>query len=144
MFTYNFIQNPTFKFSPNIIDDIFENISKDISIAQNWVINLVFFSPEEIRELNKKYRKKDIATDVLSFHYYEDFSKIGNNDIAGDLIFCEEYIILQWEDYWLGTEKEFYKLLIHSLLHILWFDHEKESDYKEMKKWEDKIWKNNF
>jgi len=45
--------------------------------------------------LNKTYRHIDKATDVLSFHYYEDFSGLRDEDIAGELIFCEEKIVSQ-------------------------------------------------
>lgn len=140
MFGYSFIQKPSFNFSTDTIDKIFENISDTISIPQNGILNLVFVSPEEIKNLNKQYRKKDSVTDVLSFHYYEDFSNLNKTDIAGELIFCEEKILSQGVEYWLWEEKEFYKLLIHSILHTLGFDHEDDSEYEEMKKWEEKIW----
>ena len=39
---------------------------------------------------------------------------------------------------------EFYKLVIHSVLHILGFDHEDDTDYEEMKHWEELIWKQIF
>ena len=42
------------------------------------------------------------------------------------------------------TEKEFYKLVIHSVLHIIGFDHEQDAEYEEMKKWEDIIWEELF
>jgi ssRNA-specific RNase YbeY (16S rRNA maturation enzyme) len=37
---------------------------------------------DSIQNLNKNYRNIDKATDVLSFHYYEDFSQLTNDDIA--------------------------------------------------------------
>jgi probable rRNA maturation factor len=61
------------------------------------------------------------------------------DDIAGELIFCESKILSQWDEYWLGSEKEFYKLLIHSILHILWYDHETDKEYEEMQPLEDQI-----
>jgi probable rRNA maturation factor len=65
---------------------------------------------------------------------------LSKKDIAWELIFSEAKIVLQWEEYWLWSEKEFYKLLIHSILHILGYDHEKESDYKVMQALENEIW----
>ncbi len=144
MFSLKVEQKPWFYYSQNTIDDISKLISKNIFIQQKWVLNIVFVEPESIQNLNKKYRKKDEVTDVLSFHYHDDFSKLKEDDLAGELIFCEEKIISQWQEYGLWTEKEFYKLLIHSLLHVLWFDHENDSDYEEMQKWEDVIWKKIF
>jgi probable rRNA maturation factor len=69
--------------------------------------------------LNKTYRKKDSVTDVLSFHYFEDFSGLKKNDIAGEIVLCEEVLKKQAIEYVLGEEKEFYKLIIHSVLHII-------------------------
>jgi len=140
MFSLHVIEKPAFFYSQNTLDEIVELISKHISVAQNWTLNIVFLDPFGIQNLNKNYRNIDKATDVLSFHYHDDFSQLWGDDIAGELIFCEEKIVSQWKEYGLGTEKEFYKLVIHSVLHILWFDHEDDADYEEMKKWEDLIW----
>jgi ssRNA-specific RNase YbeY (16S rRNA maturation enzyme) len=52
--------------------------------------------------------------------------------------------VSQWIEYKLWTEKEFYKLLIHSIFHVLWFDHESEEEYEEMKKWEEWVWSEIF
>jgi ssRNA-specific RNase YbeY (16S rRNA maturation enzyme) len=49
--------------------------------------------------LNKDYRNIDKATDVLSFHYFDDFSDLNPEDIAGELIFCEEKIVTQGDEY---------------------------------------------
>jgi probable rRNA maturation factor len=76
----------------------------------------------------------------LSFHYYEDFSQLTNDDIAWEIILSENKINTQAKEYWLWEEKEFYKLLIHSILHILWYDHEEDHDYKIMQEKEDLIW----
>lgn len=144
MFSLQIVQNPGFLYSQNILDEISKIISENILYQQNWVLNIVFLPPEGIQNLNKDYRNIDKVTDVLSFHYYDDFSTLWAEDIAGELVFCEDRIISQWEEYGLGTEKEFYKLLIHSVLHILWFDHETDEEYEEMKKWEDIIWNKIF
>jgi len=73
MFAYTLLHLPNFKIDTSIVDKIFESISKSISKKQNGTLNIVFISPEEIQKLNAEYRKKDSVTDVLSFHYYEDF-----------------------------------------------------------------------
>jgi len=46
-------------------------------------------------KFEQTYRHIDKATGVLSFHYYEDFSGLRDEDIAGELIFCEEKIVSQ-------------------------------------------------
>lgn len=144
MFNYKIITSPSFNLDENIINDIFTYIYKIINKPQNWTLNIVFVSWEEIKILNNNYRQKDSITDVLSFHYYDNFSLLKNEDIAGELIFCEEKIIDQAFEYWLWNQKEFYKLLIHSVLHILWYDHELDEDYLIMQSFEEKIWHNLF
>lgn len=144
MFNYSFINTPNFKINKNIIDKIFLEISTLIDKVQKWTLNIVFVSPLEIKEFNNNYRWKNYETDVLSFHYYEDFSGLNVEDIAWELIFCEEKINFQAIEYWLWSEKEFYKLLIHSILHILWYDHENDTDYEIMQPLEEKVWNKIF
>jgi probable rRNA maturation factor len=86
----------------------------------------------------------DSVTDVLSFHYFDDFSDLKSDETAWEIILCESKIITQWEEYSLWSEKEFYKLVIHSILHIIWYDHEEEDDYKVMNELENMIWKEIF
>ncbi len=144
MFSLQIVKEPQFTVSENILDEIWLCISKLIEKKQLWVINLVFFDAWGIQNLNKKYRKINKVTDVLSFHYYESFCHLWETDLAGEIIFCEERIISQGKEYGLWTEKEFYKLLIHSLLHILGYDHETDEEYEEMIQWEKKVWKEIF
>lgn len=144
MFQYQIISKPSFIIQENVIQDIFKSIEKNIKKTQNGLLNIVFVSGEEIQTLNKNYRQKDSVTDVLSFHYYDDFSSLKREEIAGEMVFCEDKIISQALEYGLWEEKEFYKLLIHSILHILWYDHEADDDYTIMQEFENKIWKELF
>lgn len=140
MFSLQIVQKPSFTIDQNTLDSIVWSISKNIKLAQTWVLNIVFLDTDGIQNLNKSYRNIDTATDVLSFHYYDDFSSLKDDEVAWELVFCEEKIISQWIEYGLGTQWEFYKLLIHSILHILGFDHETDEEYEEMKHWEENIW----
>ena len=144
MFSLHVLENPTFHYTQNVLDEIVTVISNAITIPQNGTLNIVFLDPAGIQNLNKTYRNIDACTDVLSFHYYDDFSLLTTEDIAGELVFCEEKIISQGDEYRLGTEMEFYKLVIHSVLHILGFDHEDDADYEEMKDWEELVWRQIF
>jgi len=144
MFSYNILQKPSFQYKTNQIDKIFKSIHNLIPITQKWILNIVFLDNDSIKNLNNNYRGINKSTDVLSFHYFEDFSWLENNDLAWEIVLSEEKIISQWIEYKLWTEKEFYKLIIHSILHILWYDHELDNEYKEMQDLEDKIWKEVF
>ncbi len=140
MFQFNLIEKPKFNTEEKILDSIFKNISNIVPETQNWILNIVFVDENSIQKLNNDYRNKDSVTDVLSFHYYEDFSDLEPEEVAWEIILCETKIYSQWKEYWLGTEYEFYKLIIHSVLHILWYDHELDDEYKIMQDLEDKIW----
>jgi len=144
MFSYNIIQQPSFKYKTESIDNIFKSISKTVSKTQKWILNIVFLDNNSIQKLNNNYRWINKTTDVLSFHYFEDFSSLKDIDLAWEIILSEEKIKSQWIEYKLWTEKEFYKLLIHSILHILWYDHELDNEYKIMQELEDKVWKELF
>ena len=140
MFNYNLLEKPQFDINTKCIDSIFKSISNKVLIVQKGSLNIVFLDDNSIKNLNKQYRKIDKTTDVLSFHYFEDFSSLSENDIAWEIILSESKIITQWVEYKLGSEKEFYKLIIHSILHILGYDHEDDKEYIIMKDLEDKIW----
>lgn len=144
MFSYNLLKEPSFEYNTKTIDNIFNIISKIVKIEQKWVLNIVFLDDDSIKNLNNNYRKINKTTDVLSFHYYDDFSNIKDDDLAWEIILSENKIISQAIEYKLWTEKEFYKLLIHSILHIIWFDHELDNDYKIMQVLEEKVWKEVF
>lgn len=144
MFLYNLSNIPNFDVNKKVVDKIFKIISKIVSIPQNWILNIVFLDDNSIKKLNNDYRNINKTTDVLSFHYYDDFSNLKNNDIAWEIILSEQKIVSQWKEYSLWTNWEFYKLLIHSILHILWYDHELDNEYKKMQEMEDKIWQEVF
>jgi probable rRNA maturation factor len=144
MFHYNIVEFPNFSINQKTIDIIFKKISNLIKKEQKWVLNIVFLDSNSIQNLNNNYRWINKTTDVLSFHYYDDFSTLKPEDIAWEIVLNEEKIISQWKEFWLWTQKEFYKLIIHSILHILWYDHETDDDYKIMSQLEKTIWQEVF
>ncbi|MDD3645778.1 MAG: rRNA maturation RNase YbeY [Candidatus Gracilibacteria bacterium] len=144
MFSYSIINPPSFNYSKKTIDSIFEKVSNIIQKPQNGILNIVFLDLDGIKNLNKTYRGIDKATDVLSFHYYDDFSILKDGEPAGEVVICEDKLKSQALDYNHSEEKEFYRLLIHSILHILGYDHEYDKDYEIMQSFEDIIWSEVF
>ncbi|MBF0913620.1 rRNA maturation RNase YbeY [Candidatus Gracilibacteria bacterium] len=140
MFNYTLVSKPSFVFDENILKSIFENISKKIKKNQSGNINIVFLDSQEVRDLNKNYRGIDKTTDVLSFHYHENFKNFEKYDTVGEVVLNEEKIFSQALDYGITPEKEFFNLVIHSVLHILGYDHETDEDYKEMYSIESELW----
>ncbi len=145
MFSFEIINLPkSFILKSKILEHIVNEVQKIEQKKHSWTLNIVFVPDKKIQELNKNYRKVDKATDVLSFHYFDDFSQLDKKEIAWEIILSEEKIISQWKNYKLGSELECYKLIIHSIFHILWYDHEDNNDYVIMDKKENTIWKKLF
>lgn len=144
MFKYNIEWKPDIVLNKRIIDKIFEKISNIIVKKQKWTLNIVFLDEESIKNLNNNYRKINKVTDVLSFHYFSDFSELNSEEIAWEIVICNERMKKQALEYKIWEDQEFYKLLIHSILHILWYDHEDDYDYKIMSEFEKTIWEEVF
>lgn len=141
MFKFAIVNYPeNFDISEEKISEIFSYFEKNLQKIQKWTLNIAFLPDEEIRILNRDYRNIDKSTDVLSFHYFDDFEPLDEEtDIAGECLFSENKIIEQAKKYNHSSEEEFYILLIHSILHILGFDHENDEDFKKMWNYEEKI-----
>jgi probable rRNA maturation factor len=87
---------------------------------------------KRMKSINKKYRGKDKKTDVLSFDYGKD--NIG----LGEVIICPEVVKKNAKNYNLDYNKELSRVLIHGILHILGYDHEKsEKEAEKMKEKEE-------
>jgi probable rRNA maturation factor len=91
-------------------------------------VNVTFVDNEQIKALNLQYRKKDISTDVLSFPMGENgkFDKNHDNNayVLGDIVISLEKAEEQAEKYGHSLQREVGFLTVHSMLHILGYDHE--------------------
>jgi probable rRNA maturation factor len=77
-------------------------------------LSIVLVGAGRIKELNKKSRKKNKATDVLSFSY----------NGSGEIVICLRQVKKNAKRYKSTLEKELARVLIHGILHILGQDHE--------------------
>ncbi len=93
-------------------------------------VSVTFVDNEQIRELNAEYRNKDSATDVLSFPLGEDGEYDMNHEtgalLLGDIIISVPRAIEQAEMYGHSLRREIGFLTVHSMLHLLGYDHENE------------------
>lgn len=91
-------------------------------------VNVTFVGDEQIKELNSHYRHKDSATDVLSFPMGEKgkFDKNPDSDayVLGDVVISLERAQEQAELYGHSFQEEVAFLTVHSMLHLLGYDHE--------------------
>lgn len=87
---------------------------------------IAFVNSDEMQKLNKKFRGKNYATDILSFAPTEESS-------LGELVFCADVLRRQATEHNLTFELEFTYMMIHGLLHLLGYDHEaSEAQSKKM------------
>ena len=90
-------------------------------------INVLVTDDEGIRAINKAYRQIDKATDVLSFPIDEmDYDT--NRRYLGDMVLSLERAEAQGEEYGGGFEHEAQYLTVHSVLHLLGYDHERNDE----------------
>lgn len=110
-------------------------------------VSLTFTDNEGIRELNREYRGRDRATDVLSFPMYdfaagEEPDEIGDFVTLGDIVVSLERARSQAEEYGHSFEREAAFLCVHSTLHLLGYDHElSPEDDADMRRRQDDIMK---
>jgi probable rRNA maturation factor len=84
--------------------------------TKNSELVIVFVKPTEIRKLNKTYRGKNYATDVLSFD--------GSEQSLGELVISPSVIKRQAKEHGLTVNEELGYMVLHGVLHLLGYDHE--------------------
>jgi len=97
-------------------------------------VSVVFVSPNQIKKLNAQYRKKNQPTDVLSFAYQSD-----KNNLDGEIIICYSIAQRNAKEFKHSTASEIKKLLVHSLLHLVGYNHKASKSAKQMEKLETEI-----
>ncbi|MBP3619982.1 MAG: rRNA maturation RNase YbeY [Clostridia bacterium] len=114
-------------------------------------VSINFVEAEEIRQLNKKFRDIDRATDVLSFPNLEkspnqklqEFEEERNFDdnllFLGDIVICKEVAVAQAKEFGHSQKREVCFLALHGLLHLLGYDHIEKADEKIMQEVANKI-----
>lgn len=146
-----------------VTENFIERLSKvcDFALKEEGVecqyqISLLFVDNEEIREINNETRNIDRATDVLSFpmldfedkkvfnemylnYDFDETFKDGDELILGDMVLSLERALEQSEEYGHSYEREVSYLVVHSILHLLGYDHMEEDDKKRMRKREEEI-----
>ena len=87
-------------------------------------VSVVLTDDERIHELNRDFRKVDRATDVLSFPTFEEEPNGEGRVVLGDIVISLERAAAQAEEYGHSFERECAFLCVHSMLHLLGYDHE--------------------
>ncbi len=103
-------------------------------------LSLALIGNAEMRKLNARYRRKDYPTDVLSFPV--DGKLPAPNRLLGDVIISVEKAREQARERGRTRDEEMVTLLIHGIVHLLGYDHERSAkDARVMKRLENKIYR---
>jgi len=157
-----FIDNRQDIYETSHVEDIIKEViykAFEISnINYNCQVSVTLVDNEQIREINKTYRNIDLPTDVLSFPlisydegkhlddlFEEEVKNIEVVDIdtgelvVGDIIISLEKAYSQSQEYGHSYEREIAYLAVHGMLHLMGYDHERESDKVVMRQKEEEI-----
>lgn len=134
------------KFYLALASEVFEELLRGLIIptrkGQRYQVSLLICGDIRIQQLNRDYRNKDKATDVLSFPAHENLRKISpaEDDVfLGDLAISIPTARRQAKEFNITVWDEFIHLYFHGLLHLLGYDHEiSDKEEKLMQKWEDR------
>lgn len=120
------------------LEDLLNFTAKKEEVQAGSELSVTFVSNEQIQSINKEYRGKDYATDVISFALEElgegELEIIGEGipRFLGDIIISVKKAEEQAVEYGHSFERELGFLAVHGLLHLLGYDHETEEEEKVM------------
>jgi probable rRNA maturation factor len=145
------------EYDPKIEKNIFLFLEKIIPYTKikslldqkiNIEISFLLTNNKKIQELNKNYRQKNKATNILAFPLYDldlkeernlDELLFNNNLILGDLILSLEYLQNEAKEQEKNIDHHLKHLIIHGLLHLIGYDHITKIEQMEMEEIEIKI-----
>jgi probable rRNA maturation factor len=103
-----------------LLESAFSKLPKGFS-----EVSLLFTDDPTIHRLNLYYRGKDKATDVLSFPQEENWGTKMLSPSLGDLVISVQTARAQAREFCVSIREELLRLIIHGLLHLAGYDHEK-------------------
>ena len=110
--------------------------------SERCEISVTFVDMDEIHQLNREYREVDRPTDVLSFPQFydleEEIPEVGEICL-GDVVICKDKAAEQAEEFGHSFEREIIYLFVHSVLHLLGYDHMEDDEKACMRAREEKI-----
>jgi len=129
--------NKKYKINTNFVKKLISEVLKYIKRAQDTELEVVFVADKEIKVLNKKYRKEDSPTDVLSFKI--DRKEFGSNLFLGEIFISLDTAFKNCALFGTEFEKEITLYVIHGVLHLFGYDDEDQKNKKKMFKRQEQI-----
>ena len=112
------------------------NLALEIISTQenaNFVlVELVYVDESEIVRINKEHLDRDYITDIISFRYDDGAESEDKNSIEGTLFCCAPRIFEQSEEFSEPAEREFKRIFIHGLLHLIGYEDDTKARKEEM------------
>lgn len=111
--------------------------SRKLGLPNGWEVGLFFVSNKEIKSLNKKTRRIDKATDVLSFPLQETRKLVASPNgkiMLGDIVIAPTIAKEHAQKNGLSEIEQIKILIVHGFLHLLGYDHVEDEDYEIMDK----------
>tara|TARA_B110000008_G_C16539833_1_gene391848 strand:- start:31 stop:501 length:471 start_codon:yes stop_codon:yes gene_type:complete len=109
-------------------------------IKKKVSLTVLLSNNKDIKRLNKKFRNKNKATDILSFPSEKKLN-IKKSPYIGDIVISYEFMNKPKPVNSLEFKNKVTKIFIHGFLHLLGYDHIKLKDFKKMLLEEEKIYK---
>jgi probable rRNA maturation factor len=99
-------------------------------------LTIRFVDAEEGRTLNRDYRHKDYATNVLTFAYNEGAELDDDEPTEADIILCTDVVVREAGEQGKTVEEHAAHLVVHGVLHAQGFDHDTDEEAEEMEQLE--------
>lgn len=110
---------------------IVADVQPDLLKTGDVYLSVVWTDDKAIRVLNKQYRDKDEATDVLSFSYLSKGQPLLEGEL-GELVISLDTLKRQADSHKHDEKTEAQILFVHGMLHLLGYDHERREDFEPM------------
>ncbi len=121
-----------------IIEAIIKSFElSDAVIAMPAEICVLLSNDNQQQLLNKQYRSKDQSTNVLSFPQLEAFTPLSG--LLGDIVLARQTIAREAQEQDKSLHNHLSHLVVHGFLHILGYDHQNDTQAKQMEGLETKI-----
>ena len=127
---------------PRLVDTLPRpEIRRWVKAAQFAPAELVirFVDDNEGRTLNRDYRGKDYATNVLTFAYDEAEVVMDTDIVRADIVLCVDVLLREAQQQAISVVQHAAHLIVHGVLHAQGYDHEADDEATEMEALEDEI-----
>ncbi|MEL7834701.1 rRNA maturation RNase YbeY [Fodinibius sp. Rm-B-1B1-1] len=115
-------------FDEHLLSDIAQQIADHEECSFNFV-EVVYVDEAKIIEINKEHLDRDYVTDIISFRYDDAET---NDNIEGTLFCCAPRIKEQAHEFDESEQREFLRIYIHGLLHLVGYDDQSQETKEQM------------